>query len=74
MKKLMDKENEILNQIEMANISGGNAETACGCGCAYEGQGGSSAHDNAWANSAGGKHSTTIYKKVITKAGHEVDM
>jgi len=72
----MDKEIDILNQSELAKVSGGNSDKACGCCCAYENNGGSSTHDNAWANSAGGKVSagTAPFKIVVTKDGHAVDM
>lgn len=46
-------EESLLNTKEMSAIIGGS----CGCGCNYEGRGGSSTADNKSANNAGGKHS-----------------
>ncbi|WP_300855271.1 TIGR04149 family rSAM-modified RiPP, partial [uncultured Alistipes sp.] len=45
-------EKEILSNKEMNQVRGG--EGFCGCGCLYEGKGGSSSSDNASANSITG--------------------
>jgi len=47
MKKLLDKENEILNQFELSKILGGDS---CACACKYVNQGGSTTECNAYAN------------------------
>lgn len=47
-------EKEILSNKEMQHIAGGQQEGMCGCGCMYEGQGGSSTMDNGLANAETG--------------------
>ncbi len=39
-----------LEEKEMQHITGGQHEGMCGCGCMYEGHGGSSSMDNGLAN------------------------
>lgn len=57
-------EKEILSNKEMNQIRGG--EDFCGCGCLYEGKGGSSTSDNASANSiTGAKSPGEVYKEII---------
>jgi len=48
--KLSAREELLLDAKESRSINGGNR---CGCACAYAGSGGSSGHDNAWANERG---------------------
>lgn len=51
--KMNVAEENLLGNKEMSAVIGGS----CGCGCYYEGNGGSSTADNSSANAAGGKHS-----------------
>ncbi|MBN1990534.1 MAG: TIGR04149 family rSAM-modified RiPP [Bacteroidales bacterium] len=52
--KLNKIEASKLNNREMNDVKGG---AQCGCGCNYEGSGGSSSFDNGHANYSGGKFS-----------------
>ncbi|MFA7459008.1 MAG: TIGR04149 family rSAM-modified RiPP [Bacteroidales bacterium] len=49
--KLNNLEYSSLNEKEMNHVTGGGT---CGCGCAYEGNGGSSTSDNGYANQSSG--------------------
>jgi natural product precursor len=49
--KLNNLEKNSLNEKEMSHITGGGA---CGCGCAYAHDGGSSTQDSGYANQADG--------------------
>lgn len=49
--KLNHMERELLSRKEMKNLNGG---TFCGCGCFYQGRGGSCTADNKEANRRGG--------------------
>ncbi|WP_418683803.1 TIGR04149 family rSAM-modified RiPP [Alistipes putredinis] len=48
--KVNQIEKNNLSEKEMQHIAGGQHEGMCGCGCMYEGQGGSSTMDNGLAN------------------------
>jgi natural product precursor len=54
--KLNKLNSKILAEKQMNNVYGG--ERACGCGCCYSNNGGSSSNDNGQANFNGGKYST----------------
>ena len=48
--KLNKFEANKLNNREMKDVNGGSNGIQCGCGCRYEGNGGSSSFDNGHAN------------------------
>ncbi len=52
--KLNKLSQSVLNKREMKEAKGGNRRS-CGCGCNYEGRGGSSTANNGMANYNGGK-------------------
>lgn len=49
--KLNQMERELLSRKEMKDLNGG---ASCGCGCFYQGKGGSSTESNRDANRRGG--------------------
>lgn len=52
--KVNQIEKNNLSEKEMQHIVGGKPAGMCGCGCMYEGQGGSSSMDNGLANAETG--------------------
>ena len=48
--KVNQIEKNNLSEKEMQHIAGGKPAGMCGCGCMYEGHGGSSSMDNGQAN------------------------
>jgi natural product precursor len=66
--KLTALEADELSKKAMNNINGGKY-TACGCGCAYATQGGSSTGDNGHANLSGGLSSNTANDTLFMEFG-----
>ncbi len=51
---------EKVAEMEAKGMKAGKPGDECGCGCYYEGRGGSSTNANDSANDAGGKHSKPV--------------
>jgi natural product precursor len=62
--KLNKMSGQLLSKKQQSLIVGGSM--VCGCACAYEGRGGSSADANGVANRSGGLFSAGVLKRVYT--------
>jgi natural product precursor len=60
--KLNKLNNDQLSKKQMKSVVGGS--TVCQCCCLYANSGGSSVHDNAYANGAGGLNSPDCVPKL----------
>ncbi|GHV34153.1 hypothetical protein FACS1894178_1100 [Bacteroidia bacterium] len=71
--KLNKLEERNLSEKQMNHIKGGSPGDCCGCGCAYENQGGASVAANGNANQAGGLNSTSSIQRYWCKETGWVD-